>query len=59
LLFFAVAAAAAAAAVPVVLIKSRKIRWASHASCMREKRKLCRILMGKPKEKILVDNMRE
>jgi hypothetical protein len=49
---FAVVVVAAAAPV-VVLIKSRKIRWVRHASCTREKRNLCRILMGNPKEKIL------
>jgi hypothetical protein len=55
LLFVVVLVAAAAAAAPVVLTKSRKIRWARHGSRMREKRNLCRILMGKPKEKILED----
>ena len=48
-----VAAAAATAAPSVVLITSREIIWERHASFLRERRNLCRILMGKPKEKIL------
>jgi hypothetical protein len=33
------------------MIKSRRIRWAGHVSCMGEKRNACRILVGKPEEK--------
>jgi hypothetical protein len=35
----------------VQLIKSRRIRWAGHAPCMREKRNACRVLVGKPEGK--------
>jgi hypothetical protein len=32
-------------------IKSRRIRWAGHVTCMREMRSACNILVGKPKGK--------
>jgi hypothetical protein len=32
-------------------IKSRKMRWAGHVSCMGEERKAYRVLMRKPKGK--------
>jgi hypothetical protein len=32
-------------------IKSRRIRWAGHIACMREKRIAYRILVGKPEGK--------
>jgi hypothetical protein len=28
-------------------IKSRRIRWVGHVACMTEKRKACRVLLGK------------
>jgi hypothetical protein len=31
------------------MIKSRRIRWAGHVARMEERRKACRILVGKPK----------
>jgi hypothetical protein len=33
------------------MIKSRRIRWAEHVAIMGEKRKACRILVGKPEGK--------
>jgi hypothetical protein len=33
------------------LIKSRRMRLAGHVACMREKRKTCTILVGKPEGK--------
>jgi hypothetical protein len=33
------------------MAKSRRIRWAGHVVRIREKRKSCRILVGKPEEK--------
>jgi hypothetical protein len=33
------------------LIKSRRIRLAEHVACMQEKRKACRISVGKPEGK--------
>jgi hypothetical protein len=33
------------------MIKSRKTRWAGHVARMREKRNVCRILVGKLEEK--------
>jgi hypothetical protein len=32
-------------------IKSRRIRWAGHVALMREERKVCKVLDGKPKER--------
>jgi hypothetical protein len=32
-------------------IKSRRMRWAGHVACMRERRNVYRVLMGKPKGK--------
>jgi hypothetical protein len=33
------------------IIKSRRMRWAGHVARMREKRKACRLLVGKPEGK--------
>jgi hypothetical protein len=33
------------------MIKSRRMRWAGHVACMREKRNAYRILVGKPEGK--------
>jgi hypothetical protein len=33
------------------VIKSRRMRWAGHVTCMEEKRNICRILVGKSEEK--------
>jgi hypothetical protein len=33
------------------LIKSRRLRWAEHVACMRDRRKVYRVLVGKPKRK--------
>ena len=30
------------------MIKSRIMRWAGHVACMRERRDVCRVLVGKP-----------
>jgi hypothetical protein len=30
------------------IMKSRRIRWAGHVSCVGEKRNACRVLVGKP-----------
>jgi hypothetical protein len=35
----------------IVEIKSRRLRWAGHAVRMREKRKVCKVLLGKPEGK--------
>jgi hypothetical protein len=32
-------------------IKSRRMRWAGHAACMGEERKVYRVLVGKPEGK--------
>jgi hypothetical protein len=33
------------------MIKSRRMRWAGHVACMREKRNACRILVRKPEKR--------
>jgi hypothetical protein len=33
------------------MIKSRRIRWAGHVACMRVKRNVYKILVGKPEAK--------
>jgi hypothetical protein len=35
----------------VLVIKSKKIRWAGHAALMREKRSVYRVLVGEPEGK--------
>jgi hypothetical protein len=35
----------------VLVIKSRRIRWAGHAVRIRKGRGVCRVLVGKPGEK--------
>jgi len=32
----------------IPVIKSRRMRWAGHVACMRDRRGACRILLGKP-----------
>jgi hypothetical protein len=36
-------------------IKSRRMRWAGHVACMGEGRNVCRVLMGKPEGKRLLE----
>ena len=33
------------------MIKSRRMRWTGHVACMREKRDICRVLVGNPEKK--------
>jgi hypothetical protein len=33
------------------MIKSRRMRWAGHVTCMGERKNACRILVGKPEGK--------
>jgi hypothetical protein len=35
----------------IIMIKSRRMRWAGHVARMVEKRNVCRILVGKPEGK--------
>jgi len=35
----------------IMVIKSRRVRWAGHAACMREVRNVYKILVGKPERK--------
>jgi hypothetical protein len=35
----------------IKIIKSRRMRWAGHVARMGEKRKVCRLLVGKPEGK--------
>jgi len=39
-------------------MKSRKMRWAGHVSCLGEKRNALGILLGKPKQKELLGRSR-
>jgi hypothetical protein len=40
------------------IVKSKRMRWAGHVAQMGEKRNPCRILVGKPEEKIPVGRPR-
>jgi hypothetical protein len=35
----------------ITQIKSRRMRWAGHVARMEEERKMCEVLVGKPKRK--------
>jgi hypothetical protein len=35
----------------VIIIKSKRMRWAGHVTCMEVKRNACRVLVKKPKGK--------
>jgi hypothetical protein len=35
----------------VRIVKSRRMRWAGHVACMRERRGMYRVLVGKPEGK--------
>jgi hypothetical protein len=37
-------------------MKSRRKRWAGHVACMREERKLYKVLVGKPEERDLLED---
>jgi hypothetical protein len=39
-------------------IKSRRLRWAGHVARMEEARRVCRVLVGKPEGKILLERPR-
>jgi hypothetical protein len=40
------------------MIKSRRMRWARHVECMGEIRSVCKILVGKPERKRLLEQPR-
>jgi hypothetical protein len=42
----------------IIIIKSRKIRWAGHVARMGEKRNVYRLLVGKPEGKRLLGKSR-
>jgi hypothetical protein len=45
---------------PIIIrqIKSKRMSWVGHMACMGEKRKVYKVLMGKPKVKRLLGRMR-
>jgi hypothetical protein len=42
----------------VWVIKSRKMRWPGHVACMGKVRGVCKVLLGKPEGKRLLDRRR-
>jgi hypothetical protein len=40
------------------MIKSRRMRWAGHVTCMEDKRNAYRILVGKPEEERPLERLR-
>jgi hypothetical protein len=39
-------------------IKSRRVRWAGHVTCMGQDRKVCKVLVGKPEGKSPLERAR-